>query len=165
VSDRIPSGGGGRIDHHAITASLSKMTIEVNRAMEAKRTEADPYALSEVEMHYQFDIAGEAGSGITWAEVTIDFSEVLYDAPSQTSSDNPEPQVTFGFTMETPDPVALFAHVADWEIDDEGNFVGATVRVGCFDPDGQADRFAGGLHATFKGLGAPADTEEGTEVG
>lgn len=151
------------LKHGAIHRSLSKMTITVNRAIEAKKHEADPYALTEVELHYQFDIAGD-GSNITWAEITVTFSETLYDAPGQTSSDNPEPQVSFGYVIETPNPLIISAHVSDWDIDNEGNFVGATVRVGCFDPDGSAGQFTGGLHATFKGLGAPADSEEGTEV-
>jgi hypothetical protein len=140
------------------------MTIEINRAIARKAREADPYALAEVEMHYQFDIAGEPGSGTNWNEISVTFTEVLYDAPGQTTGDNPEPQVSFGYVIETADPVAIFAHVSDWDIDDEGNFVGATVRCGCFDPDGEAGRFTGALHVTFKGLGAPADTEEGTEV-
>jgi hypothetical protein len=97
--------------------------------------------------------------------VSITFDEILYDAPAQRNSDNDEPHVWIGKVIDSSLPVFIDAHVSDWDISESGHTTGCTVRVGVFDPSRtepvQADtHFAGRLHLTIQGLGAPDDQDE-----
>lgn len=148
----------------AIHRSVSKMAFSLSNEIQKKARETDDYALREVELQYQFDIAGQAGPFAEWQEVSITFDEILYDAPAQRTSDNDEPQVWIGKVITTSKPVFIDAHVSDWDINDSGHTTGCTVRVGVFDPSlpdtAQDTRFAGRIHLTVQGLGAPDDQED-----
>jgi hypothetical protein len=151
--------------HQQIHRSVSAMAFRLTEAIQTKAHQADDYALREVELQYQIDIAGEVGSTAGWQEVSITFEEILYDAPGQRSSDNDEPHVWIGKVVDSRLPVFIDAHVSDWDINDSGHTTGCTVRVGVFDPSrtepNQADtHFSGRLHLTIQGLGAPDDQED-----
>lgn len=154
-----------RVDHQAIHRSVGAMVFSISERATKKAQESADYALGEIEMQFQIDIAGEA-LGVVWNEITIPFSEILYDAPQQRKSDNDEPQVWFGKVIDSPDPVFVDAHVSDWEINESGHTTGMTVRVGVFDPaagDITKVRFSGRLHVTVQGLGAPQDNADGVD--
>jgi hypothetical protein len=151
--------------HQDIHRSVAQMAFQVTQNMEAKRKLTDDYRLREVELQYQFDIAGKATAIPSWNEVSVTFDEVLYDAPGQRDSDNDEPQVWIGKVLDTDAPIMIDAHVSDWDINEEGHTTGVTVRVGVFDlaqTDPNGTPFAGRLHVTVQGLGAP-DDQEGTD--
>lgn len=147
------------LGQNAIHRSIGSLAISINRAVERKRAELIAERLAEVDQQFQIDIAGTAG-GLVWKRVNVDFDEVFYDAPSQRDSDHDEPHFTYGATIDGGQPVMISAHVSDWEIDEQGHYTGATIRIGCFDPTNSGKKFTGRLHANFQGLAAPNDTEE-----
>jgi hypothetical protein len=151
--------------HQQIHRSVSRMAFRLTEEIQSKQRLSDDYALREVELQYQIDIAGEVGSTAEWQEISITFDEILYDAPAQRNSDNDEPHVWIGKVIDSSLPVFIDAHVSDWDISESGHTTGCTVRVGVFDPSRtepvQADtHFAGRLHLTIQGLGAPDDQDE-----
>jgi hypothetical protein len=151
--------------HQQIHRSVSRMAFRLTEEIQSKQRLSDDYALREVELQYQIDIAGEVGSTAEWQEISITFDEILYDAPAQRNSDNDEPHVWIGKVIDSSLPVFIDAHVSDWDISESGHTTGCTVRVGVFDPSRtepvQADtHFTGRLHLTIQGLGAPDDQDE-----
>jgi hypothetical protein len=151
--------------HQQIHRSVSRMAFRLTEEIQSKQRLSDDYALREVELQYQIDIAGEVGSTAEWQEISITFDEILYDAPAQRNSDNDEPHVWIGKVIDSSLPVFIDAHISDWDISESGHTTGCTVRVGVFDPSRtepvQADtHFAGRLHLTIQGLGAPDDQDE-----
>jgi hypothetical protein len=151
--------------HQQIHRSVSRMAFRLTEEIQSKQRQADDYALREVELQYQIDIAGEVGSTAEWQEVSITFDEILYDAPAQRNSDHDEPHVWIGKVIDSSLPVFIDAHISDWDISESGHTTGCTVRVGVFDPSRtepvQADtHFTGRLHLTIQGLGAPDDQDE-----
>jgi hypothetical protein len=152
------------VKHQQIHRSVSAMAFRISQEIHKRASETDDYALREVELQYQIDIAGQAGPFAEWQEVTITFDEILYDAPAQRNSDNDEPQVWFGVVIDSAQPVFINAHVSDWDINNSGHTTGVTVRVGVFDP-GQPDEaqdtyFSGRVHLTVQGFGAPDDQDD-----
>jgi hypothetical protein len=152
------------VRHQQIHRAVSKMAFNISEAIQTKAHVADDYALAEVELQYQIEISGQAGPFAEWQEVSISFDQILYDAPAQRASDNDEPHVWIGKVLDTAEPVFIDVHVSDWDINDSGHTTGCTVRVGVFDPalpdTAQEKYFAGRIHLTVQGLGAPDDQDD-----
>lgn len=146
---------------NAIHRSLSTMAIEIHRSVERKRAANAAEALAEVDQQFQVDIAGKA-AGLTWITVELDFDETFYDAPAQRDSNLEEPMFTHGASLTSGPPVIVIAHVSKWKLDPQGNFTGAFVRVGVWNPTdaASAPRFTGRVHLNFQGFSAPSNPDE-----
>lgn len=151
---------------NAIHRSLSTMAIEVHRAVARKQAANAIEALAEVDQQFQIDLGGTAGGTWGWHTIELDFEETFYDAPSQRDADLDEPHFTSGVVFSAGPPLVIHAHVSEWKRDDEDNFVGASVRVGVWDPVATSDdpdtleRFTARVHLNFQGFAAPSDPDE-----
>lgn len=150
----------------AIHRSLGKLAISVQKASDRRRAEKAAEGLAEVDQQFQVDLSGRAGE-LTWQTVTIDFDEMFVDASGQRDADLDEPHFTYGATMQKGPPLIISAHVSDWATDAQGNFTGAAVRIGVWNPlaiaqtEGElGSPFLARLHVNFQGFSVPHDPSD-----
>lgn len=129
-------------------------------AVEARAQES----MGEFEQQFQVPLSGEAGSLITWTEVTATFASpfVLTD---DRDSPHQYPQFWHGAVIESGPPVMVTACVRDWITTADGDVTGAKVAVGVCRPGVDEDsfkKFKGTVHLTFQGWSAPFDDEDET---
>lgn len=150
----------------AIHRSIGQIAISVQRASDRRRIEQAQQGLAEVDQQFQIDLSGRAGAP-SWETVNITFDEIFVDAPGQRDADLDEPHFTFGATQQKGPPLWITAHVSDWATDAQGNFTGAAVRVGVWNPlavaqtEGEpGDPFIARLHLNFQGFSVPNDPSD-----
>lgn len=137
--------------------SLGAMTFGVVRQMNEKREGLDKTRMMEREQEFQIPISGEASSVAVWDEVELTFRVEFLPATGQRDSPYEFPTFTFGYELETKDPVGILAYVKEWRQDDRDTIYGAVVNVGAF--LGQNQPFRGRLHMLFSGYGSPIESE------
>lgn len=153
------------LSENAIHRSLGKLAISIQRSSDRKRAAAAAEGLAEVDQQFQVALTGRAG-GLVWQEIAIAFDDIFVDAPGQRDADLLEPHFTYGAVIDIGPPVWITAHVSDWQTDAQGNFTGAAVRVGVWDPlaiaasSDEFPRFGGRLHLNFQGFAAPNDPSD-----
>jgi hypothetical protein len=140
--------------------SLSSMTFGVVRSMDAKKADLAKTALAEREQEYQVTISGQAAGVGVWSAVELTFRLEFIPAPAQRDSPYEFPTFTYGYELETPEPVGILAYVKEWKQDDRDVIYGCVVNVCCFQPGGGGtEDFKGKLHMIFSGYGSPAESE------
>jgi hypothetical protein len=153
------------LSSNAIHRSLGKLAVSIQRASDRKKMAAAAEGLAEVDQQFQIELQGLAG-GLVWQTINVAFDDFFVDAPGQRDADLLEPHFTYGAVLDIGPPVMVTAHVSDWQTDAQGNFTGAAVRVGVWDPTVTAvesadlPRFGGRLHLNFQGFAAPNDPSD-----
>jgi hypothetical protein len=116
-------------------------------------------ALGEIEQQLQVTISGYAGSVMAWATADMTFDVEFLNAINQRYSNLTRPHFTYGVSIEAAyDPVLITAVVRSWTVDDREVISGCTLAIGACSPGTTEEiPYAGLLHATFQGYGAPAE--------
>jgi hypothetical protein len=156
--------------HGATQRMLADLTIGGIRSMQKRAESTAEISLQETTQQYQFEIEGSAAKEMAWATVPVTLDYEFYSAPGQRDSDLDRPQFYFGADIAPPidepaadhpepAPVAVFATVTRWLLNEgNGAVIGANVAVGCLtDQDGVA--FSGLVHLSFQGFTALVDVE------
>lgn len=151
----------------SIRTSVTRMTVDLQRQMHAKRTAADYYRMHEREQQFQYDVTGSIGFAPVEDTIKILFDTMfLYEYGNRRDSQLLEPFVKFGFSQVVgPAGTIPYAHVVDWKQDSDLNYIGATVVVGAHNPSialtgassHESLTFKATLHASFQGYGVPLD--------
>lgn len=147
------------VDTHKMERSLRALTVGTKKAYDdiaATRTEI---ASGEYVQQAKVPISGVARSLMEWIEVTVTFPEPFIPGGSRTRSDFKTPFFTFGYMIESREPVVVTAHISAW-VGDEDETTGAEVRVGVWHGDGdpnnlEAIKFKGEAHLAFQGFAYP----------
>jgi hypothetical protein len=159
---------------HAINRSIRTRTIDTTRALEARRAMLGYDALGEIEQQFQLPMEGTAGDVMGWFEIRLKFDVEFYNAPDSRMSPYTLPHFTYGYVITTPTPVLVAACVREWTLDDIDTVSGAKVAIGTCNPGLSqtpdtapvvAVPFAGYMHLTFQGFGAPAENNSDVDIG
>lgn len=142
-------GALGRAVQHVTVGTVLGMRERADRDAEVD--------LHELDLQYQLEVSGDAGTIVAWAEIPVEFEEwEFHYAPANRESDLVWPQMTYGAHIDRGGPVGIFAHVSAWtQREETGAIVGAIVQVGAI-----ADAlkpFGGTVHVTFQGYGMSRD--------
>lgn len=149
-----------RLHQASLQRSISRMAILVTKEVSAKAREGERYSLRETEQQFQLALSGRGTAIPQWGEISLRFDETIYMAHSQRDSTNEEPHVYIGKVWDSGQPCFVEVHVTGWLTDMNGDFTGATVRVGAYDPSNSKVRFKARVHLTFQGMSAPVDADE-----
>lgn len=144
----------------SLQRSLGSMTFGVVREMNQRAERLAKTALAEREQEFQVPIFGTAGRLAVWANLELNFRVEFVPATGQRDSPYLLPTFTYGYEIETPDPIGVLALVSKWTIDDSGAVIGAGIKVAGWQPGVGGDvAYRGKLHMLFSGFGAPTQTE------
>lgn len=158
--------------HSDIQRSIGKISIDLNRQMEARRTRADLYRLGEQEWQAQYEFYGDVGSLPVETTITIPFGiTFVADAGLARDSTLDRPLARFSAEMLVTAPGFVpYHYLQSWTFDDDRNYVGAVILVGMHcpafliaPPPTTAFRFI--LHAGFQGYGAIWDPDGAFDSG
>lgn len=145
--------------------ALAGTTVEIHRRIETRRANVSQDRMTEREQQFQHGFSGAIGTtpGGTESQFKVLFDIVFPGDPgSMRDSQLGEPIVRFGFRMaQAPPGTAPYAHVADWVLDDDLNFIGAIITFGVHGGFGNPGPFKGVLHSTFQGFGSPIEDYTG----
>lgn len=145
--------------------SITKMTLSLARAIDAKKHAADHYGLCEREIQYQYPLTGMTGSVPVETTITIPFDvHFVGDAGFARDSQLTAPQLRVGFERTLgPAGLICYAHVTQWLTDPDLAYIGAIVAVGVHQPaiasGGDGNAFNIVAHIAFQGYGAPWDPD------
>lgn len=148
------------LDHNAIDRSLSFMAMRIPERHTARKIQDNFIRPQEVEQQFQVPITGRTGRD-SFTDIDVNFSETIYYAPLQRSGNkNEDPHFSWGMQLDSGD--AIFSvHVTTWNLDEEANYTGATVRIHGAEPawfHGKIQKpYSGTLHLTFEGLAIPVE--------
>lgn len=152
VADR-PVGG---VTTHRIQRSIEALTIGAHRAVKARDEQQELLKGQEIEQQYKVDLVGNAGVRGVYEVIEITFDEEFWPATDRRDSTFEEPHFTYGFEMQSADPVILTASIKSWHRGKEGVVTGADVWIGSVAPGVKTVvKFKGKLHVRFQGYAQP----------
>lgn len=162
------------LPHTSIHRSIAKMSVDLHRAMEHRRSLTRDYEIGEHEQQYQYDFHGRVGILPVENTLTIPFG-IIYvaDPGNQRASYLDRPLAKLAIEMRrAPAGTLAYPHLARWKRDDDFNFVGAVIRVTVHCPaiaiEGLMPHdftYDGILHAAFQGFGGPWDPDGPFDAG
>ncbi len=150
------------------------MTISFARAVTKRRHESDPYGLAEREQQFQYEVIGQVGLLPTEQDIKLKFALLfMVDSGNQRDSTLDRPHLRVGFEEDYGPPGLIpYAKVVAWDRDDDDNYQGATMRVGCHCPAVGTEgmlvsqaRFKFAVHLAFQGWCVMYDPEGGYDAG
>ncbi len=155
----------------AINRAHRQAVISSPIALDKRRAALGYDALAESEQQFQLPISGTAQASLAWATAEVIFDVEFFDAPEQRDSVLAVPLFTFGAFIETTvgssenptGAVMVTACVQEWNVDDRGAYIGATVAVGVMASVARA--YSGYVHLAFQGYGAPTENVPQLDVG
>jgi hypothetical protein len=162
IDERRRPGG---VTTHRIQRSLEALTIGVHKSAAARENLLRGASAHEVFQQFKIALAGYAGVRLATDTVSVTFDEPFWPATDRRDSDFLEPHFTYGFEMQSADPVILTASIKAWHRARQGVVTGADVWIASHAPGvTQRVKFRGQLHLSFQGYGQPY-IEDDDEVG
>lgn len=156
------------VSTHSVSRSIEGLSLGQVRASEDRKNALAYDQLGEFDQQYQVPFSGAAAKDIVWRDITLRFDWPFLPARGMRESDLTFPQFTYGAVISAGNPVVVTACVREWKLNNINAVVGAVVAVGVFYP-GEYEAppaqvidavpgevpFAGAVHMTFQGYGAP----------
>lgn len=157
-----------------IHRSISRMTLDLHRAIDRRKRQGDAYAIAEREYQTQCTFSGTVGTLPVETTVTIPFTLVFIGDPGNqrdSTLDRPHARLTTEILF-APAGAVPYAYVSQWQRDEDFNFIGAVITIGVNCPamyvagaDAPANlAFKGILHAAFQGFGAMIDYDSPFDI-
>jgi hypothetical protein len=160
-SSSLLMGRAPGVRQGAVNRAIHGLSLGVVRSLNKEEQRRKNMGLGEVDLQYQVDVNGEAGTLVDWSFVQLDFQFAFYYSAYSRDSDLDRPQFTQGATIDSGTPVVINACVVDWALDPEVQGVtGATMAIGAFSPGAsEAVPFNGSVHLVFQGYSGVIENE------
>lgn len=145
--------------------AMRGLTIGVVRDLQDFEKQAKLDGLQEIEQQLWVDFSGRAEEFASWATRDIEFEQHYVDATGQRDSPFDRPHFSYGAVLETPTPVAVFAVVMEYKVNERNETVGAKIAIGILATD-RSVNVKGRVNLTFQGYGqAPSGLADDIGVG
>ena len=153
----------------ALDRALAAITIGMAQGQQFRERVLADTRTGEYEQQIQLSVSGTAGNGWGFADAQVMFEYPFLFAPTQrmVPFDRPHFQASFELMNASDTLVHLAAHVIDWNVNDSGWIIGATVRVVGTAPavsdSANLEAFSALAHLTFQGYCTYAEGDEYTQ--
>lgn len=137
-------------DVNRIERAIKGLTLGLVRDQQEFENQIRVDGLQEKEQQFWVEISGRAEEFASWAIREIEFEQHYVDATGQRDSPFDRPHFTFGSVLDSSTPVALFATVMEYMVNDRNETVGAKVAIGMLATD-EATNVKGRVNLTFQG--------------
>lgn len=150
--------GGGR-PQGQLERALTQVTIGMLQDYLAREKNLEAGRSGEYDQQVEFPISGTAGSAWGSADVPVTWEHPIVYAPTQRTVPFEKPHVSNHIELPTTtELIVATAHVISWNQNDNGWYIGATVRVAVCAPNAtDTVPYSGTVHLTFQGYASPTD--------
>lgn len=152
------------VELHRIERSLVRLAFEGSERLHERQGERARIGLGEYTEEWHVAASGfVVRTEMVTADVELEFSMDFFEAPEQRRSDLTMPTFHAGsYQAADTNFVATEAAVREYVRRSDNAVIGATVRLGVFNPNGvEETTFDLLFHLSFSGWGAPFDLETG----
>lgn len=147
------------ISKENVVRSLSWLSSGMLEARQRRRQESAHTRLASTIQTMQMKISGVGAKEPTIVDVVVPFDEVAINDPSTTGVTHEDIHFASGYRWVSGGMPFVQASVIGWNLDDDGNFKGARVRIQAYDPQDIQLDFAGVVHLTFFTFSVPDDEQ------
>lgn len=160
--------------HSELHRSIRAMSLGFARAVHKRSREPRDYDLTERELQFQYEIAGQVGTLPVESSIKLTFDVTfMTDSGNQRDSTLDRPQVRTAFEFDFVSTGMIpYVYISQWTLDDDLNIVGARVVVGVHSPAAQfqgldlkSATYQGALHIAFQGWCLPNDPDGNYDAG